>query len=177
MIFPSLFTFGIEPNAGPTLVFQSLPIVFSHLWAGKFFAIVFFGLLLIAALTTSITIYEVIITALQEKLRMRRGKAIFVTLMGIFLLGNIPSILGDNLWKDFTIFGKSIFDAFDFVSGNILFYADRTWLCHFRWFRVTRRAKKELSPTPNSLFTTIWFNYVKFVVPVIILVIFISNLI
>ena len=52
---------------------------------------------------------------------MRRGKAIFVTLMGIFLLGNVPSILGDNLWKDFTIFGKSIFDAFDFVSGNILF--------------------------------------------------------
>ncbi len=66
MIFPSLFTFGIEPNAGPTLVFQSLPIVFSHLWAGKFFAIIFFGLLLIAALTTSITIYEVLITALQE---------------------------------------------------------------------------------------------------------------
>ena len=89
MIFPSLFTFGIEPNAGPTLVFQSLPIVFSHLWAGKFFAIVFFGLLLIAALTTSITIYEVIITALQEKLRMRRGKAIFVTLRGIFLLGKM----------------------------------------------------------------------------------------
>ncbi|WP_105880410.1 sodium-dependent transporter, partial [Haemophilus influenzae] len=82
MIFPSLFTFGIEPNAGPTLVFQSLPIVFSHLWAGKFFAIIFFGLLLIAALTTSITIYEVIITALQEKLRMRRGKAIIFTLGG-----------------------------------------------------------------------------------------------
>ena len=69
---------------------------------------------------------------------MRRGKAIFVTLMGIFLLGNVPSILGDNLWKDFTIFGKSIFDAFDFVSGNISLYADRTWLCHFRWFRVKR---------------------------------------
>jgi len=45
MIFPSLFTFGIEPNAGPTLVFQSLPIVFSHLWAGKIFSIVFFGFL------------------------------------------------------------------------------------------------------------------------------------
>ena len=132
--------------------------------------------MLIAALTTSITIYEVIITALQEKVRMRRGKAIFVTLMGIFLLGNVPSILGDNLWKDVTIFGKSIFDAFDFVSGNILFMLTALGCAIFVGFVLKDDAKKELSPTPNSLFTTIWFNYVKFVVPVIILVIFISNM-
>ena len=104
MIFPSLFSFGIEPNAGPTLVFQSLPIVFSHLWAGTFFAIIFFSLLLIAALTTSLTIYEVIITALQEKLKMRRSKAIFLTLGGIFIFGNVPSVLSDNVLKDVSIF-------------------------------------------------------------------------
>ena len=175
--FPALFTFCIESKAGQSEFILCLPIVFSHLWAGKFFAIVFFGLLLIAALTTSITIYEVIITALQEKLRMRRGKAIFVTLMGIFLLGNVPSILGDSLWKDFTIFGKSIFDAFDFVSGNILFMLTALGCAIFVGFVLKDDAKKELSPPPDSLFTTIWFNYVKFVVPVIILVIFISNLI
>ncbi|MDU7786729.1 MAG: sodium-dependent transporter, partial [Aggregatibacter aphrophilus] len=177
MIFPSLFTFGIEPNTGPTLVFQSLPIVFSHLWAGKFFAIIFFGLLLIAALTTSITIYEVLITALQEKLRMRRSKAIILTLSGIFLLGNVPAILGDNLWKDVTFFGKSIFDTFDFVSGNILFMLTALGCAIFVGFVLKDDAKKELSPTPNSTFTKVWFNYVKFVVPFIILVIFISNLI
>ena len=157
-------------------VFQSLPIVFSHLWAGKFFAIIFFGLLLIAALTTSITIYEVIITALQEKLRMRRGKAIALTLGGIFLLGNVPSILGDNLWKDITIFDKSIFDFFDYVSGNILFMLTALGCAIFVGFVLKDEAKKELSSTPNSTFTQIWFNYVKFVVPVIIVVIFISNL-
>ncbi|OOF58207.1 sodium-dependent transporter [Rodentibacter myodis] len=176
MIFPSLFTFGIEPNAGPTLVFQSLPIVFSHLWAGKFFAIIFFGLLLIAALTTSLTIYEVIITALQEKLRMRRGKAIALTLGGIFLLGNLPSILGDSLWKNVTFFGKSIFDTFDFVSGNILFMLTALGCAVFVGFVLKDEAKKELSPTPDSTFTKVWFNYVKFVVPIIILVIFLSNL-
>ncbi|OOF80314.1 sodium-dependent transporter [Rodentibacter caecimuris] len=176
MIFPSLFTFGIEPNAGPTLVFQSLPIVFSHLWAGKFFAIIFFSLLLIAALTTSITIYEVIITALQEKLRMRRSKAIILTLGGIFLAGNIPAILGDNLWKDVTIFGKSIFDFYDYASGNILFMLTALGCAIFVGFVLKDEAKKELSQTPDSTFTKIWFNYVKFVVPVIIIVIFISNL-
>ncbi|EGY34043.1 SoxR-reducing system protein RsxE [Aggregatibacter actinomycetemcomitans serotype e str. SC1083] len=177
MIFPSLFTFGIEPNAGPTLVFQSLPIVFSHLWAGKFFAIIFFGLLLIAALTTAITIYEVIITTLQEKLRMRRSKAIILTLGGIFLLGNVPAILGDNVWKNVTFFGKSIFDAFDFVSGNILFMLTALGCAIFVGFVLKDEAKKELSPALNSTFIKVWFNYVKFVVPFIILVIFISNLI
>ena len=146
------------------MVFQSLPIVFSHLWAGKFFAIVFFGLLLIAALTTSITIYEVIITALQEKLRMRRGKAIFVTLMGIFLLGNVPSILGDNLWKDFTIFGKSIFDAFDFVSGNILFMLTALGCAIFVGFVLKDDAKKNYhqhqihaSPQFGLTMSNLWF--------------------
>ena len=67
MIFPSLFSFGVAPNSGPTLVFQSLPIVFSNMWAGPVFAVIFFSLLLIAALTTSLTIYEVLITTIQEK--------------------------------------------------------------------------------------------------------------
>ncbi|HDL4603138.1 TPA: sodium-dependent transporter, partial [Mannheimia haemolytica] len=67
MIFPSLFSFGVAPNSGPTLVFQSLPIVFSNMWGGTVFAVIFFSLLVVAALTTSLTIYEVIITALQEK--------------------------------------------------------------------------------------------------------------
>ena len=175
MIFPSLFSFGIAPNSGPTLVFQSLPIVFSHLPFGTVFAVVFFSLLLIAALTTSITIYEVIITALQEKLRMRRGKAILLTLGGIFILGNIPSVLSDNLLKDIRPFGMSIFDAFDYISGNILFLLTALGCSIFVGFVLKDKAKNELSPTPDSLLTTVWFNYVKFVVPAIIIVIFISN--
>lgn len=107
---------------------------------------------------------------------MRRGKAIALTLGGIFLLGNVPSILGDNLWKDITIFDKSIFDFFDYVSGNILFMLTALGCAIFVGFVLKDEAKKELSSTPNSTFTQIWFNYVKFVVPVIIVVIFISNL-
>lgn len=176
MIFPSLFSFGIAPNSGPTLVFQSLPIVFSHLPFGTFFAIVFFGLLLIAALTTSITIYEVIITALQEKLRMRRGKAILLTLSSIFLLGNIPAVLSDNVLKDIRPFNMSIFDFFDYLSGNILFLLTALGCAIFVGFVLKDKAKLELSPTPDSTFTTVWFNYVKYVVPLIIIVIFVSNL-
>lgn len=89
MIFPSLFSFGVAPNSGPTLVFQSLPIVFSHMWAGPVFAVIFFSLLLIAALTTSLTIYEVLITTIQEKTKIRRTAAITIVLSVIFVFGNI----------------------------------------------------------------------------------------
>ena len=72
MIFPSLFSYGVSPASGPSLVFKSLPIVFSHMPFGGFFAVAFFALLMIAALTTSLPIYEVIITTLQEKFKIKR---------------------------------------------------------------------------------------------------------
>ena len=174
MIFPSLFTFNVAPNSGPTLVFQSLPIVFSHMWAGSFFATIFFSLLVIAALTTSLTIYEVIITALQEKTKLSRKQAIMVALSGIFILGNIPSVLGDNVWQDVKIMGFSIFDAFDYISGNVLFILTALGCAVFVGFVLKDEAKQELGA--GKLFTTLWFNYVKYIIPLIILVIFINSL-
>ncbi|WGE84660.1 sodium-dependent transporter [Actinobacillus equuli] len=174
MIFPSLFSFGVAPNSGPTLVFQSLPIVFSNMWGGSIFAIIFFSLLVVAALTTSLTIYEVIITALQEKTKMGRKAAIALTLGIIFVMGNIPSVLGDNEWKHITIMGKSIFDAFDYISGNILFILTALGSAIFVGFVLKDEAKAELGA--NKTFTNIWFNYVRFVIPVIILVIFFNSL-
>ena len=174
MIFPSLFSFGVAPNSGPTLVFQSLPIVFSNMWGGTVFAIIFFSLLVVAALTTSLTIYEVIITSLQEKTQMSRKKAIAVTLFTIFVIGNIPSVLGDNLWQNIRIMDKSIFDAFDYISGNILFILTALGSAIFVGFVLKDEAKKELGA--GETFTNIWFNYVKFVIPVIILVIFFNSL-
>lgn len=174
MIFPSLFTFGVAPNSGPPLVFQSLPIVFSHMWAGSVFATIFFSLLVIAALTTSLTIYEVIITALQEKTKLTRKQAIALTLGGIFILGNIPSVLSDNLWNEVTFMGRSIFDAFDYISGNILFILTALGSAIFVGFVLKEEAQKELGA--SETFIKIWFNYVKYVIPVIIIVIFINSL-
>lgn len=174
MIFPSLFSFGVAPNSGPTLVFQSLPIVFSNMWGGTVFAIIFFSLLVVAALTTSLTIYEVIITSLQEKAQISRKKAIFITLATIFVLGNIPSALSDNILKEVQIMGKSIFDAFDYISGNILFILTALGSAVFVGFVLKDEAKKELGA--GKTFTNIWFNYVRFVIPIIILVIFFNSL-
>ena len=174
MIFPSLFSFGVAPDSGPTLVFQSLPIVFSNMWGGTVFAVIFFGLLVVAALTTSLTIYEVIITSLQEKTKMSRKWAIAVTLGTIFLLGNIPSVLGDNEWKSVTLMGKSIFDAFDYFSGNVFFVLTALGTAIFVGFVLKDEAKEELGA--GKTFTNVWFNYVKYIVPIIILVIFFSSI-
>lgn len=174
MIFPSLFSFGVATNSGPTLVFQSLPIVFSNMWGGTVFAIIFFSLLVVAALTTSLTIYEVIITSLQEKAKISRKKAIFITLTIIFVFGNLPSTLSDNVLKDVRIIGKSIFDAFDYISGNVLFILTALGCAIFVGFVLKDEAKEELGA--GQLFTNIWFNYVRFVIPIIILVIFFNSL-
>ena len=86
MIFPALFSAGLSPAAGPSLVFETLPVAFSHIQFGTFIAALFFTLLLIAALTTSLPIYQVIICVLEEKFKMTKNMAIHITLLGIFIL-------------------------------------------------------------------------------------------
>lgn len=174
MIFPSLFSFGVDPSSGPTLVFQSLPIVFSNMPGGTIFAVVFFSLLIVAALTTSLTIYEVLVTALQEKTDLTRKQSIILTIVGIFILGNIPSALSDNVWSSVTFWGRSIFDTFDYVSGNIFFVLTALGSAIFVGYVLKDEAKAELNAGP--LFTKVWFNYVRFAIPVIILVIFFKSI-
>lgn len=177
MIFPSLFSFGIEPNSGPSLVFKSLPIVFSHMPFGSFFAVAFFTLLMIAALTTSLPIYEVIITTLQEKFKINRKKAIFLVLGGIFVLGNIPSLMATNLLADVKIFGKNIFDAYDAISATIFFILTSFGCSIFVGWVLKDEAKAEIlkGSQNHKIVVDLWFWYVKFVIPFIILVIFVSS--
>lgn len=177
MIFPSLFTFGVSAASGPSLVFKSLPIVFSHMYFGTFFAIMFFGLLMIAALTTSLPIYEVIITVLEEKLKIKRVNAIILTLGGIFILGNIPSLMATNILKDVTIFKKDIFTAFDDISATIFFVLTSLFCTIFVGWVLKDEAKVEIlhgAPKMQKV-VNIWFLYAKFVIPIIILVVFISS--
>lgn len=177
MIFPSLFTFGIEPASGPSLVFKSLPIVFSNMFAGNFFAISFFSLLMIAALTTSLPIYEVIITVLCERAKLSRHSAIALTLGGIFILGNLPSLLASNYLSNVLIFGKDIFDAYDSISATIFFILTSLGCVMFVVFVLKDEAKAEILQGSEKYrwVVPIWFGYVKFVVPFIILAVFISS--
>ncbi len=178
MIFPSLFTFGLAPDSGPKLVFEVLPIVFSKMHFGSFVAVAFFVLLLVAAFTTSVTLYEPLITTVQEKLGMTRKKAVSLVLILTFIAGNLPCIMAYGPWSDVMILGKNIFDAFDEASAKIFFVLTALGAALFVGFVLKDDAKKELSNGfEGKKFVDIWFNYVKFVVPFVILVIFISGII
>ena len=180
MIFPALFSAGLSPDKGPSLVFETLPIAFSYVKFGTFVCALFFILLLVAALTTSLPIYQVIISVLEEKFKLAKNTAINLTLGGIFVLGNLPCILSYGAWRGVTIVGeKNIFDSFDFISGNVLFVLTAFLCCIYVGWVMKDEAIDELSNGGKikSKWIKIWFYYVKFIVPVVIGAIFYFGLV
>lgn len=178
MIFPVLATTGLSPDAGPSLVFKTLPVAFSHIPFGTVVAFIFFVLLLIAALTTSVANFQVLVNVFEEKFGYSTTKATTVTLLGTFILGNIPCALAYGPWSEVRFLGMNIFDAFDFVSGNILFVLTALLCCIYVGWVLKRDSVYELSNqgTMSSKVFNVWYNYVKYVVPVIIFIIFVSGL-
>ena len=175
MIFPALFSAGLSHDKGPSLVFETLPIAFSYIKFGTAICALFFILLLVAALTTSLPIYQVIISVLEEKFRLAKNTAINLTLGGIFVFGNLPCILAYGAWRDIKIVGeKNIFDSFDFFSGNVLFVITAFLCCVYVGWVMKDEAIDEISNGGKikGAWIKVWFYYVKFVVPVVIGVIF-----
>nr|WP_314234246.1 sodium-dependent transporter [uncultured Campylobacter sp.] len=174
MIFPSLFSAGLEPSSGSSLVFKSLPIAFSHMPFGNAVAVVFLSILLIAALTTSITIYQVIINFVEERFSFSTLKAVNLTLGGVFVLGNLPCILSSSVLADVKILGRSVFDAFDFVSANVFFVLTALLCCIYVGWVLKNDAIYELTNEGDlsARLAGVWFLYVKFILPLIIAVIF-----
>ncbi|MBE6816097.1 MAG: sodium-dependent transporter [Ruminococcaceae bacterium] len=123
MIVPAVFVFsGGDKEAlgtGPSLMFVTLPKVFNSMPAGNFIGAAFFILVLFAAITSSVSIMEAIVSGLIDEFKMRRGTA--TALVAIFgIVVGIACSLGFGIWSDFTIFGFSILDFLDFVSNSIL---------------------------------------------------------
>ena len=122
VIFPLCFTYGVSPDCGPTLIFQTLLNLFSQMPGGRIFGTLFFIFLTIAALTTLLAVVEGIVADNIDAFGMKRGKATALTFVLLVLLG-IPVILGFNLWSGFHPLGGSsgIMDLMDFlISDNLL---------------------------------------------------------
>ncbi|MBN2681807.1 MAG: sodium-dependent transporter [Bacteroidales bacterium] len=119
MIFPAVFSFGFQPDKGPDLVFIVLPNIFQTMPGGYIFSIIFFFLLTVAALTSTISVLEVVVAAFIEELKMSRKKATIVAAASISILG-VFATLSFGQMGDFTIFGKTVFDILNYVSANIL---------------------------------------------------------
>ncbi len=118
-VMPAVFAFGISPGQGPSLVFITLPQIFAQLPFGNVIAIAFFFILFIAAITSAISLLEVIVAYFTEELKLTRKAAVLIafTIIGIF--GTLSS-LSNGVLADVKIFGKTFFDLFDYTSSNIL---------------------------------------------------------
>lgn len=122
IIIPACFAYGIEPDAGPSLLFITLPNVFSHMPAGQIWGIMFFIFMAFAALSTVIAVFENIICMTTDLLGWERKKSLWTNLIGI-TIASVPAIFGYNLWQNIQPLGidTTIMDLEDFlVSYNIL---------------------------------------------------------
>lgn len=118
-VFTIVFSVGIEPASGPGLIFHTLPWVFSQIPGGYFVAVLFFLLVVLAALTSEISAMEPTIAYLIDELGWRRSRAVLVTGLGAFLLG-IPSALSSSVLKNYIFHGASFLDMIDFLCNGIL---------------------------------------------------------
>lgn len=118
IIFPAVFSFGISPQAGPTLVFEVLPFIFNQLPGGAVWSTLFFFLLFLASITSTISMSEISITFFCEEKKMTRRKATIVSSL-IGLTGGLLCALSFGPLSDFTICGLTVFNLFDYVSSNI----------------------------------------------------------
>lgn len=118
IIFPAVFSFGISPEAGPTLVFEVLPHIFYQLPGGGFWSTLFFLLLFLASLTSTVSMSEISISYFCEEKRMSRMRATVLS-CSISLFGGLLCALSFGPLADFTIFGLNFFNLFDYLSSNI----------------------------------------------------------
>lgn len=178
MIFPAVFSFGIAPTQGPTLVFVTLPNIFAQLPLGGLWAFIFFVLLALAALTSIISLHEVITSFVCEKFRMRRHwGALMVTIVGCILATVCSLSLGE--WSGYTVCGMNIFDASDFLTAKILMPLGAFLICIFAgWIMGRKAVEDELSNHGSLRFKAagLYMFFLKFIAPIAILLIFLNEL-
>jgi len=180
MIFPAVFAFGLEPGTGPGLTFITVPAVFASMGAvGHLFGIIFFMLLTVAAITSAISLLEVVCAYFIDEIKWNRKKATVIMGIIIFLLG-IPSSLGQGVWSNVRILGgRDILDSLDFVASNILLpLGGFLMLIFIGWFWGTDKAIKagnEGSKGPITLGNGYRF-LVKYVAPIALFIVFLMKI-
>lgn len=180
-IFPIVFANGLEPGAGPGLIFQTLPLAFGQMPMGSFFGGLFFLLLVFAAWTSGISLLEPLVEWLEEQKGMNRTFSAIGAGIACWALG-ILSILSLNLWSDVTPLGniamfegKTIFDLLDFLTANILLPLGGLLVAIFVGWFVSRQAlENELSMSAGGF--ALWHNVLRYFTPVAVAIVFIYNL-
>ncbi|GAA0722401.1 sodium-dependent transporter [Clostridium malenominatum] len=182
-IFPTVFSFGMEPQSGPGLLFMTIPLVFSKLPFGYFLLIIFFFLTAIAATTAMISIVEVPVAYFTEEKGFKRSTAVIINAIIILSIGSLATFSADKgsiLGNIQVFFGRGFFDTFDFISSNILLPVGGLLIAIFVGYFINKEnVVNELSNNgtiKNEGIIKAYFLILKFVTPILLIIVFLSSL-
>lgn len=178
-IFPAVFTFGYQPEAGPSLLFITIPSIFASLPFGSVFVVLFFVLAAIAATGAMLSILEVPVAFLNERMKISRPVATIGTVLLLALVGS-SAALSNSLTADFKLFGMTMFDLFDFTTSNVLLPLGGLFLAVFvGWFWKKKTVMDELTnhgAIQNRPVVNAFIFVIRFVTPVLVLLILLNGL-
>ena len=178
-IFPAVFAFGFEPAAGPSLVFMTIPAVFTSMPGGAIFMTLFFILTAIASVGAMLSILEVPAAILTERFGLQRKTAALCTIAIVGLFG-VPAALSNSVAADLKLFGMNAFDLFDFISSNLLMPVGGILICLFvGWVYGLPQLEKQLSndgTIDNKPLIRVLFFTVRYITPVSIAVVLLHGL-
>lgn len=173
MIFPAVAAFGLEAAAGPGLTYMTMPVVFNHLPFGQGFAIAFFALLLFAALTSSVSMLELIVVLPIDQWGVSRRRATLIVGALVFLAG-IPASLSFGLWSEFKFFGRNVFELMDYAATNVLLPIGGIGTALFAGWKLWPAVSSELGLAPGLAGAMKWTC--RLAAPVLIGLILVWNL-
>ncbi|MBO5310480.1 MAG: sodium-dependent transporter [Bacteroidales bacterium] len=179
-IMPAVFAFGIDPQAGPGLVFETLPYIFGQMPAGGLIAILFFAALLVAALTSSISMLEVAVAYLVEEKKFSRVWACITLFVICWVVGALCSLSFGPL-SDLRINGGNLFDFFDSLSSNVLMTLGSLFTVLFVGWRLKRTdiydefTNGGTLSTNARIFGVLWF-LIRYICPLAIISIFLVGI-
>ncbi|SER88979.1 neurotransmitter:Na+ symporter, NSS family [Gracilibacillus ureilyticus] len=177
VIFPAVFAFGIDPSSGPTLVFITLPEIFYQMSFGNVIAVIFFMALSFAAISSSISLLEVPVAYLMRAAKMSRKAASLLVSIGVFISGVTVS-LGMGRWSGVTPIGnRNILDSMDYIASNVLMPICGLSMALLVGWYFNRKEALHASDLNNNQIGGTWYLLIKFIAPILILIIFLNEIV
>ncbi len=180
IIFPACFSFGVRPDAGPSLIFLTLPQVFIHMSGGRVWGTLFFLFMNFASFSTVVAVFENILAFGMDNFGWSRRKSVWIN-CGIMLVASMPCVLGYNLWKDLHIIGaRDVLDSEDFIVSNFLLPIGAMTYLMFCVLKMGWGFDKYIAECNKGLgvkIPRIIKPYFQFVLPILIIIVLIQGLI
>ena len=180
IIFPACFSFGVEPDAGPSLIFVTLPNIFTNMAGGRLWGALFFLFMTFASFSTVIAVFENILSFSIDMFGISRKKASFICCILILIL-SLPCVLGYNVWSDLHIIGgRDVLDSEDFIVSNLLLPIGSLiflLFCVTKWGWGFDKYIEECNTGSGLKIPRAFKPYFQFILPILIIAILISGLV